>query len=383
MGRIDLPVFEIEEKDILYRNPNAGLSLRALKPFLPPETKKTAILFSWLISKIFISQKKEDFKVKKWIDAHTTIIHGRSASIPARFRDRYGNIYNYVNFKGIGQPYYGGFGPMHPGGDLKGLVSWRYAHRDQVLSDMLLEYGFRTSIVLYIVKLRQLPGRDGKLHPVEALVRGSKKEENTPVVITRGMRCFFRIGDLCNSDSEEKKDLLAHVIHLLKDEGFEIKNREEYLLWFTSTIAKQLSILYEVRARHGYLTEHNITLAAEIVDFDSMTSRKLVESDKQTSLEEMLEDVNRANDSIKELASALRVWYPQLFKDLRNLLLRSYFGEIIKKNFKNKNTEELKKFIDEFNWFENSKITNEMFLAIDEGYECAEFMGKSIKKRHG
>lgn len=382
--QIYLPVFEIKEEDVLYRNPHVGLHLKALKPFLPHEENRLAKIISSILSTAKISPERQKFSSKKGMTAYTGMHHRRSAVIPAIFRDSYKNTYLWINFKGIGYMANGGFSPRKDGtvGDYMGLLSWRYAHRDQVLSDLLLPCGFRTSIVLYIVKLGRLPWKDGKLHPVEELVPESRKEENTPVVMVRGMRNLWRLADFCDSGSEERKDMLEYTLRALKREGLEIKRSGEYLSWFASTLAKQLAILYEVRARHSYLTLHNITLAAEIVDLDSVSSHELIKSDKKTTPDELFADVKDACNAVQNLAHALLI-YRELVEDALNLLLRTYYNAIMEKNFAKKDLDELKKIIDGFNWAKHCKLAREMLLAIDEGYECAEVMGKSIKKRHG
>lgn len=305
LKEIRFSVLDIKEEDIVYANPNAHLPIRAVKLFLPQKTNMLFRKVSALLSKTHIATERKNYAAKQNITAYTTIEHGRSASIPLRFKDKYGNIYNWINFKGIGVTYWGR-GGFRKGATNNGILEWGNAHRDRLFSDHLLKIGVRTHVVLYLIKLRQIPGTDGELHPIEEIVPDSlKAREQIPVVAVRGMRNFLRIKDLEHMHGREKERTVNNAIEVVKREAPEVTNRSKYLRWFASTLANQLSIMYSFKIYHGLLTSHNITLAAEIVDLDSMKSHNLIKEDDVASSLDLSTDVARAYPQLSSLAKSL------------------------------------------------------------------------------
>jgi len=357
LRKISLSVLDIKEKDVIYRNENVHIPVKAAKLFLPHRTGGAVMLLSRLLSGMHIAKERKNYAAPLSITAYTSPVHGRSASIPVRFHDNYGNKYNWLNFKGIGRTGSSGFkkritikmpfSKREIREDDFGLLTLGHANRDCTIANKLLELGMRTSPILYIIELRQLPGKDGKMHPVEELIPKSKNLEDTPVVIVRGMRNFLRLWDVYEADSRDRDLLIKKAIEYVNREGkATIRDRREYLSWLSSTVGEQLSILYSVGAYHKYINGHNITLAGEILDLGSVASHKLIEGDMKVSLTDIWKDVQNAYWELHDLVELLSLDDEK--ETALGRFLRRYLECAAEKSFSRAEAAELKDGIADF-----------------------------------
>lgn len=207
--------------------------------------------------------------------------HSRSALV-ARvvFEDAEGRRWRDLNIKGMGasEERKGKRAVVPPGvrfvGDAPyGLCDWGYAETDRVKSEYFLKLGLRTHLVPFIARLKEIiVARGEKITITEARKRGIiKRDENgervIPVLQARAYRTWAR---LQNSDDKAQ---IADAMRLVAQELGISPNKfgpAEYLKWFARTLGKQVAILHSSNHTHGYLTAHNITLACEITDLDSV-----------------------------------------------------------------------------------------------------------------
>lgn len=406
LREISLGVLDIEEKDVIYSNENVHIPITVAKLFLPHRTGEPVIFLSKLLSKFHITKERENYAAARSITAYTSRVHGRSAAIPVRFKDKYGNVYNWINFKGIGRTLQGGFkkkimlkSPFSKR-DIReddfGLLTLGHANRDCAVADKLLKLGMRTSPILYIIGLRQLPGKDGRMHPVEELIQKSRNLEDKPVVIVRGMRSFLRLWDVYDADPQERDLLVKKARECVNREGKAIlRDSREYLSWLSSTVAEQLSILYSAGAYHKYINGHNITLAGEIIDLGSMASHQLMKEDREVSLAEIWQDVQRAYWELHEFAELLSL-EDEKERSLGRFL-RRYLECAAEKRLRRAEAAELKAGIVDFcndlplkdakNSISDDAIEQKsldlakgLFLAINEGYHPAKkFLERNSK----
>lgn len=406
LREISLGFLEVEEKDIIYRNEDVHIPVKAAKLFLPHRTGTSVIFLSKLLSKLHLARERGNYAAARNIIAYTSRAHGRSAAIPVRFKDKYGNVYNWLNFKGIGRTLQGGFkkrikikAPFSKrdiSEDDFGLLTLGHANRDCEVANRLLKLGMRTSPILYIIELRQLPGKDGKMHPVEELIPKSRNLADKPVVIVRGMRSFLRLRDVYDADPQERDLLVKKARECVNREGKAIlRDSREYLSWLSSTVAEQLSILYSAGAYHKYINGHNITLAGEIIDLGSMASHQLMKEDREVSLAEIWQDVQRAYWVLHEFAELLSLEEEK--ERLLGRFLRRYLECAAEKRLRRAEAADLKIRIADFcndlplkdakNSISDDAIEQKsldlakgLFLAINEGYHPAKkFLEKNSK----
>ena|SRR3989344_2830880 len=77
--------------------------------------------------------------------------------------------------------------------------------------------------------------------------------------------------------------------------------KADYFDWFTKTMAVNVARMHNKNWVHGYLTPHNITLDARIVDLDSVETMSEVKQRVRAG-----EDTNKSfNEDIKNFMSVI------------------------------------------------------------------------------
>lgn len=392
-------VLDIQKEDILYSNEKVNFPIKYTALFTPPQQNKLRKKTADVLSKFGVKVGKK-YDPKKRIELLSTLKHGRSAvlPVPIRFSDdsKSKNVYSWINFKGIGNWIQGGgftknTQKLGPRCDEIGHLGYSLAKRDQVLSDKLISLGFRTSVVLFIIKLREIPGTDGRLHPTkEFLDKYKLPERSMPVVMARGMRSYLRISDFLEADNNLKKKLLDAAILGVRDRDKDksVKDRKTFLIWFAETIAKQLAILYSVRACHNWIRDHNITIAAEIVDLDSLVSRVLVDSDGEVTPNKMFNDVMSGYPVLFKFAVSTGLEENEVHEMLLQHYLFKYLCYVTETKFKSdsEKREDIKmNLVRVYDWVVNSErtsvtlkrvqrydVTELLFISIDNGYDAVK-----------
>ena len=72
-----------------------------------------------------------------------------------------------------------------------------------------------------------------------------------------------------------------------------------YLFWFAETLGKNVGLLHAHHYSHNYLSPHNITLDARIVDLDSVVS--FARASEEEKMEVKNDDYNDARISLETL----------------------------------------------------------------------------------
>jgi hypothetical protein len=212
--------------------------------------------------------------------------HGRVLSFNIRFRDKYGNEYDYVSIKGGGitaqstEASYNNsvYNSPHDDEGVRGLEWSLDALADWVESNHLLEHGARTTVPIALIQLKSIVMADGTKKSVEEAVSEGILPVNkmydyefrkfVPVLYIRGFREIMRVLDADAVDFEA----------FAAERGL---SRKEYARLWSKEVARNVAILHDLGKVHTYLNDHNITLDGGIVDLDSVedASFKKIEGD--------------------------------------------------------------------------------------------------------
>lgn len=187
---------------------------------------------------------------------------GRSGSFPICFSDVYGNRYERVILKGFGITEFS-YENIH--GDTiaklgRGLADYTAMKDDWDMANLFLEHRIRTAVPIFLGELKTVFRKDGREMKVEDL-RGRVIPQNfIPVLYFRGIRDGIRLKGAKPEDLE--RFAAAHNI-----------NFPEYPSWWAGMQADNVAGMHNLRKIHRFLHErHNVTLAAEVLDFDSVVS---------------------------------------------------------------------------------------------------------------
>lgn len=247
---------------------------------------------------MFLTPKLQKENSKPYhIEAKTG--HGRSGILGRIvFKDKEGRLYRDVDLKGIGfssnlfmgirthmrvVPPEVDFDPSYSGGKkTMGILDRPFAENDIKMAEKFLKAGIRTYRPVALIKLGEVVDGDGnKVSVGVAKTWGLIKKGDEPVVEVRAFGTRGRIEDTGNEDGnilmEDAKRLVTQELGI-NPESF---SNKDYLQWFTKTMAVSLARMHDKNWIHGYLTPHNITLDARIVDLDSVeTVREINETKK-------------------------------------------------------------------------------------------------------
>jgi hypothetical protein len=213
--------------------------------------------------------------------------HGRTGILGrVLFKDKYGNFYRDIDLKGIGH-----VGTVAQAGRGKVCVSSisprdmeeTWGLEDKAGADFtrantrkFLKAGIRTALPIAQIEIKQIVDAAGdKISIEEARDRGLiNKKTDRPVITVRAFGTRNRIGDFYHSTEKEAAKMIADAKMLVKAElGTKKLSDMEYYKWFAQTLGGQLAKMHNKGLTHGYLTSHNITLDARIVDLDSIKKR--------------------------------------------------------------------------------------------------------------
>lgn len=173
---------------------------------------------------------------------------------------------------------------MSWGYDVLGLMDERSFHDARRMTEEFQRLGARTETFVAAMRIQQLY-YDGALRRVPDLQNDDvlpRDPEWHPVIAVRLMRCKTRIQDFVGASVEVRQDMLADAFRVLnleaKKQGRDIRfdatdpdSVRQYLLQIAKWHAKNLAILHDVGRVHHFLNSHNLTLAGEMVDLDSVS----------------------------------------------------------------------------------------------------------------
>jgi len=201
------------------------------------------------------------------------------------FQDAQGNLYRDVDIKGIGSiefpRFFSGSKNAHvtqPGGELdytlgkRGLLDYNLALYDRDTSEAFLRAGISTSRTVGIIKLEELLVDEKRVGLEEVRNRGLLDPSFQPVLEMRAFGTKTRIQDLESHENPELllNDARALVSQMVQQKGDIHLSYPDYFLWFAKTLGKNVAHMHENGWHHDFLTPHNITLDARIVDLDSV-----------------------------------------------------------------------------------------------------------------
>lgn len=197
------------------------------------------------------------------------------------FRDREGRLYRDIDMKGIGlfrtkedsKPYVSVIHPTGEEANAWGIVDYEDAVTDKDASEKFLVAGIRTHRVVAIVKLQKLVDKKGqKITISEATQRDFMLPKDVePVIVVRAFGTKERVNYLKTGGTLRVQKAFEDARALVAQElGKNPKtfSTEEYLKWFAKTFGSNVARIRTLKLHHGYLTNHNITLDARIVDLD-------------------------------------------------------------------------------------------------------------------
>jgi hypothetical protein len=193
--------------------------------------------------------------------------HGRSASFNFRFSDKYGNVYNYINLKGLGIPqlsYHSSFDETiaNDTPSVWGMVDYEDAKADWEASNLFLRKGIRTSVPIAIGELKSTLLKSGEEASVKELKRsGVIPKGFIPVLYFRGFSEVMRLRDAKQEDYKS----------FAREHGISI---EEYPSWWAGRQAENLARMHNLGKVHVYLHDGNLTLDGCIIDNESVIGKQ-------------------------------------------------------------------------------------------------------------
>lgn len=236
-------------------------------------------------------QRKPGEQLK--LSAEAWARHWRSALLGRLIiGDRGGNIYRDLNLKGVG---YFSNKEVKPPGELKansrgddfyGFLESKHIFQEYAFAEEFIGAGIRTPRTLAIVELDEIIYNGKPISLKEAREKKIVQQNFQPAVEVRAFRNMARIEDVCpgfaygglNDFDENTKKLLFEDAKLLISQelgrGENPLGDEEYLEWFAATLGKNLGLMHKNGWGHSLLSVHNITLACEICDLDSVRNLK-------------------------------------------------------------------------------------------------------------
>ena len=266
------------------------------------------------------------------------------------FEDEDGNVYRDVDLKGVGYTYLGrveapirDVSTTYQGDRTWGILDKSYAENDIKKSEQFLKAGIRTYRPVALIELEEIIDANGaRISIKEAKKKKIINKDSEPVIEVRAFGVRTRVGDININNLEERERLINDAINFVASElGKDPDNfsREEYLEWFIKTVAVSLARMHNRNWVHGYLTTHNITLDARIIDLDSVeTAQEIQERATLGDLDAYLfksfyKDKNRLIDTADFLIDKL---VPGFLKDMRPLFYDTYSKELKDLRTKNK-----------------------------------------------
>lgn len=214
--------------------------------------------------------------------------HGRSAIFGrVIFADKFGNYFRDIDLKGIGSvqilepksphdPTSVRVGEVAPipkrKGETYGILDLRMARSSVEMARKLLKATIVTYAPIALISLQEIcVGPNGeKISVEEAKEKKIIDADVEPGIEVRGFTTKSRIEDLLGKHKDlYLRDAMSIVADRVGADPNEF-NAREYFKWFAASVAFDLAVLHMMGHYHKYLTAHNITLDARIVDLDSV-----------------------------------------------------------------------------------------------------------------
>ncbi len=301
-----LPVSEVAN-EIIWVNPHIQT------PFAL-EIGKDCKLGMFLNPKPNESQKNFLLEVKRG--------HGRSGILGrVIFKDDEGRMYRDIDLKGVGNvihEFYVNTGKFRVGAtetrtdpanlSTEGILYLPYANHDMRMTEQFLEKGIRTYRIVAMIELKELIDANGIKISVKDARKQKLLEKDTPIIAIRAFGTKTRIADITsrmNYEMDNTKLALEDARLLTSQELGKNENRfsyDDYFAWFVKTIAQNVALMHKSGWVHGYLTEHNLTLDARIVDLDSVEN---TESQPQDSHKSITQDIDTVKHSLFSLEQSV------------------------------------------------------------------------------
>ncbi len=272
--------------------------------------KKVKIPFDFKVGKrsnlgIFLTPDSKTNENKFHLEVSK--LHGRSGILGrVVFEDKEGRLYRDIDIKGSGygqdlgigmevvEPsiYYGD--ESYPGGKTLGVLDKSYAETDIDMTEKFLRANIRTYRSVALIKLKEIVDREGKRITIEEAKKlGIIKETDEPVIEIRAFGTRSRVVEIergyyegkFDSNDPNKQKILNDAMALIAQEQNidpEKLTKKDYFDWFVKTIVINVARMHNRKWIHGYLTGHNITLDARIVDLDSIETLKEINERKKS-----------------------------------------------------------------------------------------------------
>jgi hypothetical protein len=294
--------------------------------------------------------------------------HGRNVSLePFTFADDKGNIYRYIDIKGVGLPRYIDVPGLQTSLDIHnfaasikppetiregprgmwGLLDYESAMKDWDESIELMRAGVGIAAPVALFRLDELFLKNGDRKTIEELKNegimprkipfedhdtGQTEEyDYIPVLYLRAFSEVMRVSNAKKEDYEK----------FAKENGITI---DEYADWWVGKIAGNLAKMHSIGKIHGNLITQNITMDGKIVDFDTVREYDATRVFNNLKIKELKIDILHVADAVDDLCDAVKEGEAGVTKELRasykeekrTLLYDTYFEsftDISKENF--------------------------------------------------
>ncbi len=180
-----------------------------------------------------------------------------------------------------------------------GVADYKYVRHDIRLGKKLRSLGIRTYRPLAMIGLEEIIDENGNPITIDAAKeKGILSPDEKPVLELRAYGTKERIDDVMSPN-----DHIVEDAKLLVSQELGVKIGElttmRYLFWFAETLGKNVGLLHAHHYSHNYLSPHNITLDARIVDLDSVVS--FARASEEEKMEVKNDDYNDARISLETL----------------------------------------------------------------------------------
>ena len=301
------------------------------------------VLDSENIGQVILSDIFKELKINTNIKQNTfcilpSINHGRSVAI---FVDKY----KWILIKGAGWNY---GGPLvykckKDSELIFGLCGKKDALREIAVSKKISEFSDEFPIVFDYKLLRDYLKSDE--YSFLDNLRYADGNLIEPVLLFTSVCCPYRVADLCFFTDKEKEDIINNFVLPF----FHI-SRKEYISKFAYLLGKRTAILHSHDFLNDTLEYSNVTLLAEIIDYELFTVPNIPFLDGSLGLE--LKDERREKEILYGAEIVLKLSYLlhegiNLFECYK-LFLKGYMEinpRFIEENKSIKEIEEGKKFV--------------------------------------
>lgn len=272
--------------------------------------------------------------------------HGRSGVLGrVIFQDKQGRKYRDVDLKGMGYFSY----PTDKDkpivdkvaitsgirGRVEGIQPLGRALHDLRRTKLFLDLGIRTQRILALIRLKEIVDEKGERMSVsEARQKKiiNSGEEDAPVLTVRAYGTRGRLVEIANTDSEQAKIKLEDGRLIVAQEigrNPEDFSWKDYLEWFMETMGKNIARMHARKWVHGYLTDHNMTLDARVIDLDSVITTSEAEGTLRTVSKDRKDVRNSLAGFIKEVARIVKMDEDigELENEMLNIFQYSYDSE--------------------------------------------------------